>query len=148
MSKKKLSPRKLQTVLIGDELLDANLANLVPASSKIGDSAATFIDKAWKLVELRDLLNKTFPETTKNEIAEPTDLGLYITADGQQILLLDEDGDWRAVDDNFQPIRGFWGDSTFESDWTTVCEKLGDAATTLTKVTASDINVTTVRVIQ
>lgn len=41
MSKKKLSPRKLQTVLIGDELLDANLANLVPASSKIGDSAAT-----------------------------------------------------------------------------------------------------------
>lgn len=101
-----------------------------------------------KLVELRDLLNKTFPETTKNEIAEPTDLGLYITADGQQILLLDEDGDWRAVDDNFQPIRGFWGDSTFESDWTTVCEKLGDAATTLTKVTASDINVTPVRVIQ
>ena len=28
------------------------------------------------------------------------------------------------------------------------CEKLGDAATTLMKVTASDINVTTVRVIQ
>ena len=101
-----------------------------------------------KLVELRDLLNKTFPETTKNEIAEPTDLGLYITADGQQILLLDEDGDWRAVDDNFQPIRGFWGDSTFERDWTTVCEKLGDAANPLTKVTASDINVTPVRVIQ
>lgn len=53
MSKKKLSPRKLQTVLIGDELLDANLANLanlVPASSKIGDSAATFIDKAYKLL--------------------------------------------------------------------------------------------------
>lgn len=47
MSKKKLSPRKLQTVLIGDELLDANL---VPASSKIGDSAATFIDKAYKLL--------------------------------------------------------------------------------------------------
>lgn len=50
MSKKKLSPRRLQTVLIGDELLDANLANLVPASSKIGDSAATFIDKAYKLL--------------------------------------------------------------------------------------------------
>ena len=47
MSKKKLSPRRLQTVLIGDELLDANL---VLASSKIGDSAATFIDKAYKLL--------------------------------------------------------------------------------------------------
>lgn len=125
MSKKKLSPRRLQTVLIGDELLDANLANLVPASSKIGDSAATFIDKAYKLLggDATLSIDQVQALHTAVDLAQET---VRLGAAVNRLLR--------------QPYTS--GELIDEA------EQMGDAATHLTKVTASDINVTPVRVIQ
>ncbi|NEG90582.1 hypothetical protein [Bifidobacterium aerophilum] len=46
----KATPKAIQQALITDEDLSASLACLVPVSSRITDSAATFIDKASKLL--------------------------------------------------------------------------------------------------
>lgn len=91
-----------------------------------------------KLVELRDLLDRKFPKSAR-KIAEPTEQGLYITADREQLLQLDVNG-WRALDDDFQVIEDFWGTLTCITNWNAVCDQLGDANLPLTKITMSDIN--------
>lgn len=53
----KKTPRSNYVVqsLIDDEDMSADLASLYPAASKIGDAAASFIDKADTTIEKKDL---------------------------------------------------------------------------------------------
>lgn len=53
----KKTPRSNYVVqsLIDDEDMSADLASLYPAASKIGDAAASFIDKADATIEKKDL---------------------------------------------------------------------------------------------
>lgn len=53
----KKTPRSNYVVqtLIDDEDMNADLASLYPAASKIGDAAASFIDKADTTIEKKDL---------------------------------------------------------------------------------------------
>ena len=53
----KKTPRSNYVVqsLIDDEDMSADLASLYPAASKIGDAAASFIDKAGTTIEKKDL---------------------------------------------------------------------------------------------
>lgn len=91
-----------------------------------------------KLVELRDLLDRKFPKSAR-ETMKPTELGIYITADGRQLLWLDADG-WRALDDDFRVIEDFWDTLTCITNWNAVCDQLGASRLPLTKITMSDIN--------
>lgn len=91
-----------------------------------------------KLVELRDLLDRKFPKSERGTM-KPTEPGIYITADREQLLQLDVNG-WRALDDDFQVIEDFWGTLTCITNWNAVCDQVGDANLPLTKITMSDIN--------
>ena len=53
--KKTLRSNYVVQSLIDDEDMSADLASLYPAASKIGDAAASFIDKADATIEKKDL---------------------------------------------------------------------------------------------
>nr|DAQ16434.1 MAG TPA: hypothetical protein [Caudoviricetes sp.] len=78
----KKTPRSNYVVqsLIDDEDMSADLASLYPAASKIGDAAASFIDKADTTIEKKDLYG-----TTAAVISECIDICQNVVKEGAAI---------------------------------------------------------------
>ncbi len=78
----KKTPRSNYVVqsLIDDEDMSADLASLYPAASKIGDAAASFIDKADTTIEKKDLYG-----TPAAVIAECIDICQNVVKEGAAI---------------------------------------------------------------
>lgn len=78
----KKTPRSNYVVqsLIDDEDMSADLASLYPAASKIGDAAASFIDKADTTIEKKDLYG-----TPASVISECIDICQNVVKEGAAI---------------------------------------------------------------
>ena len=78
----KKTPRSNYVVqsLIDDEDMSADLASLYPAASKIGDAAASFIDKADTTIDKKDLYG-----TTAAVISECIDICQNVVKEGAAI---------------------------------------------------------------
>lgn len=78
----KKTPRSNYVVqsLIDDEDMSADLASLYPAASKIGDAAASFIDKADTTIEKKSLYG-----TTAAVISECIDICQNVVKEGAAI---------------------------------------------------------------
>lgn len=78
----KKTPRSNYVVqsLIDDEDMSADPASLYPAASKIGDAAASFIDKADTTIEKKDLYG-----TTAAVISECIDICQNVVKEGAAI---------------------------------------------------------------
>lgn len=83
--------------LIDDEDMSADLASLYPAASKIGDAAASFIDKANATIEKKDLYG-----TPAAVISECIDICQNVVKEGAAIsrLLRNPLHCRRELDDN------------------------------------------------